>query len=115
MVYCLQGETAMRSLRLDVRYGLRQIKQSHLFAAVTIISLALGIGANTAIFSLLDALTLRNLPVWRRDRLVEIAETYRKWSEGSVFVFRFSAVARETASLHRPLRLDRRLALQRVD
>lgn len=48
-----------------------------LFAAVTVIILALGIGANTAIFSLLDALMLRNLPVWRPDRLVEIAATYR--------------------------------------
>ncbi len=67
----------MQSLRQDVRYGMRLIKQSPLFAAVTVITLALGIGANTAIFSLLDALMLRNLPVWRPDRLVEVAATYR--------------------------------------
>lgn len=67
----------MQSLRQDVRYGMRLIKQSPLFASVTVITLALGIGANTAIFSLLDALVLRNLPVSQPDRLVEVAATYR--------------------------------------
>jgi len=56
---------------------MRLIKQSPGFAAVTVITLALGIGANTAIFSILDALVLRNLPVWRPDRLVGVAATYR--------------------------------------
>jgi predicted permease len=71
----------MRSLRQDVRYGVRLIKQRPVFAAVTILTLALGIGANTAIFSILDALVLRNLPVWRPDRLVEVAATYRNGAQ----------------------------------
>jgi MacB-like periplasmic core domain len=69
--------SSMQSLRQDVHYGMRLIKQSPLFAAVTVITLALGIGANTAMFGLLDALVLRNLPLSRPDRLVEVAATYR--------------------------------------
>jgi predicted permease len=67
----------MQSLRQDVRYGLRLIKQHPGFALVTVLTLAFGIGANTAIFSILDALLLRSLPLWRPDRLVEVAAIYR--------------------------------------
>lgn len=67
----------MASVRHDVRYGFRLIKQSPGFAVVTVLTLALGIGANAAIFTVLNALVLRNLPVWRPDRLVEVAAIYR--------------------------------------
>ena len=54
----------------DLRYGIRMLLKHKGFTAVAILSLALGIGANTAIFSLIDALMLRALPVHEPDRLV---------------------------------------------
>src|SRR5579862_4915082 len=60
----------MTSLWPDIRFSLRAICRSPLFASVAILSLALGIGANTAIFSLMDQLMLRKLPIKDPDQLV---------------------------------------------
>jgi len=60
----------MNGLLQDLRFALRQFKKAPGFAAVAIVTLALGIGANTAIFSLLDQALLRSLPVKDVDRLV---------------------------------------------
>src|SRR5262249_18217786 len=60
----------MSSALADLRYALRGLRRSPLFATVAILSLALGIGANTAIFTLLDQVLLRKLPVKEPDRLV---------------------------------------------
>ena len=60
----------MTGFAQDLRYALRQLGKAPGFAAVAIITLALGIGANTAIFSLLDQALLRTLPVKDADRLV---------------------------------------------
>jgi predicted permease len=56
----------------DVRYAIRALRRSPAFAAVAILSLALGIGANTAIFSLIDALLLKALPVSHPERLLQV-------------------------------------------
>src|SRR5215207_4294873 len=61
----------MRTLFQDVRYGLRVLLKSPAFTLVAIISLGLGIGLNTAIFSIVNALLIRPLPVIKQqDRLV---------------------------------------------
>src|ERR1044071_10253709 len=56
----------------DVRYGLRQLRLNPMFTLVAVLSLALGIGANTAIFQLVDAVRLRSLPVARPQELAYI-------------------------------------------
>ena len=61
-----------RSLGQDIRFGARQLRFNPGFTAVAVSSLALGIGANTAIFQLLDAVRLRSLPVLRPDEIVEV-------------------------------------------
>jgi len=62
----------IESLIRDLRYGLRQLRRNPGFTAIAVLTLTLGIGANTAIFSILDPLLLRKLPVQRPDELVRI-------------------------------------------
>jgi hypothetical protein len=61
------------SLWQDLRHAARLLRRNPGFTLVAILSLALGIGANTAIFSILDALVLKTLPVKEPRQLVEIA------------------------------------------
>jgi putative ABC transport system permease protein len=67
----------------DVRYGARLLRVNPGFAAVAILSLALGIGANTAIFQLLDAVRLRSLPVKDPQELAFVRIHERHWGSGS--------------------------------
>jgi putative ABC transport system permease protein len=62
----------MENLLLDIRYGIRTIVASPGFSLTAIIALALGIGANTAIFSITNGILLRSLPYPHSERIVTI-------------------------------------------
>src|SRR5262249_13049123 len=68
----LQVLTWIDSVASDTRYAIRTLRASPGFASVAILSLALGIGANTAIFSLIDAVMLKYLPVSHPEQLVQV-------------------------------------------
>ena len=63
----------MSNLLRDLRYGVRMLARTPAFTAVAILSLALGIGANATVFSLMDAVMLRSLPVQNPDQIVLVA------------------------------------------
>jgi putative ABC transport system permease protein len=72
----------MESLVRDLCYAARMLRRSPGFAVVTVVTLALGIGANTALFSFVDALLLRRLPYTESERLVYVSEF---WPREPVF------------------------------
>src|SRR5690242_20693944 len=98
--YDVKGGGIFETLAQDVRYGLRMLAKHKAFTSIAVITLALGIGANTAIFSVVNELLLRPLPYRDADRIVTVWEVspegrhqnstsrqnYRAWkAQGSSF------------------------------
>src|SRR5882762_3049358 len=70
----------MHTLVQDLRFALRQIRRSPGFVITAVLTLALGVGANTAIYSLLDQALLRSLPVRDPGRLIVLSNTGKAWN-----------------------------------
>src|SRR5690242_16340883 len=74
----------MNTFWQDLRYGVRVLLKTPGFSAIAVVSLALGIGANTALFSVVDAMLLKKLPVKEPERLVIFkSHSGREFSPGS--------------------------------
>ena len=87
-VRAVSWESLLETLWQDLKFGLRLLRFNPAFAGAAILSLALGIGANTAIFQLLDAIRMRTLPVKNPQELAEVRIADRNGATGS-FVTRY--------------------------
>jgi predicted permease len=93
----VRGTRWLDEIAQDVRYGLRILRRSPAFTLVAVASLALGIGANSAIFALVDGVLLKSLPVREPQRLVllndgswtnpiweQLRDRQREWADGAI-------------------------------
>lgn len=74
----------MQTLIEDLRYAIRMLRKNRAFTAVALLTLALGIGANTAVFSIVNGVLLNSLPFPDSDKLVVLFESKPNFTEGSI-------------------------------
>jgi predicted permease len=91
---------AVEDLWADLRYAVRQWRRTPAFAAAAIVTLAVGIGANTAVFSIVNGLVLRPLPYPHPEQLVAVASIDRRTGDGDSLSYpNFFDMRRETRTL----------------
>ena len=103
----------MDTLITDLRYSLRLFRKSPVFSIVAVLTLALGIGANTVIFSVVDAVVIRSLPYDDPDRVVVIWEDnsragFAKNTPAPANFFDWRRMNRSFADMAANERLDRK-------
>jgi putative ABC transport system permease protein len=89
----------LETLLRDIRFGLRMLRKNPGFTAVAVLTLALGIGANVAIFSVVDAVLLNPIPYPQPDRLVSLYVTWPSYPHGAFTYPNFLDLQRQTRSL----------------
>jgi putative ABC transport system permease protein len=98
----------MDTLIQDLRYGVRTLLKNRSFTSVAVLALALGIGANTAIFSVVNAVLLRPLPYQEPERIVRVEEQHESWGRAagltyaSFLDFRDDSKSLENIAAYRP-------------
>ena len=98
----------MRSVLQDVRYALRQLRKAPGFTVTATLTLALGIGASSAIFCLLDQLWLHPMRVPHAGQLVRIFSTTQQDPEGMFTYSEYSALTQQTTALQGMVAIGRR-------